>query len=155
MTNPTRDDRGSVEPQPRGARKRGGRPIDQAEAAERFLAAPLHQRQHDNRLWTLRERRDGEMWAIPEWEDLRALASAIKEHTLSRLDAYLEIFEAKAKANGVVVHWAKDAAEHNRPERSGSVGDRTKAHDPPGWSSSAMSRSMGRRSRPTPRSTRR
>jgi len=114
MTRPTRDDHGGVEPQPRGALKRGGRPIDQAEAAERFLAAPLHQRQHDNRLWTLRERRDSEMWAIPEWEDLRALASAIKEHTLSRLDAYLEMFEANAQANGVVVHWAKDADEHNR-----------------------------------------
>ena len=114
MTKPTRDDHGGVEPQPRGARMRGGRPIDQAEAAERFLAAPLHQRQHDNRLWTLRERRDEEMWKIPEWEDLRALASAIKEHTLSRLDAYLEMFETSAKANGVIVHWAKDAGEHNR-----------------------------------------
>ena len=108
------DDRLVVEPQPRGARNRGARPIDQAEAAERFLAAPLHQRQHDNRLWTLRERRDGEMGKIREWEELRSLASAIKEHTLSRLDAYLEMFEAKATANGVAVHWAKDAAEHNR-----------------------------------------
>ncbi|MBV6652342.1 MAG: lactate utilization protein, partial [Mameliella sp.] len=27
---------------------------------------------------------------------------------------YLEAFEAKAKANGVTVHWAADAAEHNR-----------------------------------------
>ena len=114
MTKQTPDDRGGVEPQPRVARKRGGRPIDQAEAAERFLAAPLHEHQHDNRLWTLRERRDSEMWKIPEWEDLRTLASAIKEHTLGRLDAYLEMFETNAKANGVFVHWAKDADEHNR-----------------------------------------
>jgi L-lactate dehydrogenase complex protein LldF len=54
------------------------------------------------------------MWAMPEWEEMRSLASAIKEHTLSHLDTYLEIFESNAKANGVVVHWAKDAAEHNR-----------------------------------------
>ena len=44
-------------------------------------------------------------------EEMRALASAIKEHTLTHLDTYLEMFEAKAKANGVVVHWARDAAE--------------------------------------------
>jgi len=104
----------TFEPQPRGARSRGDKPIDQAEAAERFLAAPRHQQQHDTRLWTLRQRRDDQMWAMPEWEEMRSLASAIKEHTLCHLDTYLEMFEANAKANGVVVHWAKDAAEHNR-----------------------------------------
>ena len=104
----------TFEPQPRGARSRGDKPIDQAEAAERFLAAPRHQKQHDARLWTLRQRRDDQMWAMPEWEEMRSLASAIKEHTLCHLDAYLEKFEANAKANGVVVHWARDAAEHNR-----------------------------------------
>jgi len=104
----------TFEPQPRGARSRGDKPIDQAEAAERFLAAPRHQQQHDTRLWTLRQRRDDQMWAMPEWEEMRSHASAIKEHTLCHLDTYLEMFEANAKANGVVVHWAKDAAEHNR-----------------------------------------
>ena len=103
-----------VEPQPRGARVHGDRPIDQAEAAERFIAAPLHQKQHDERLWTLRSRRDGEMHAMPEWEEMRALAAAIKEHTLTHLDKYLEMFEANAKANGIQVHWAKDGDEHNR-----------------------------------------
>jgi len=103
----------TFEPQPRGARSRGDKPIDQAEAAERFLAAPRHQQQHDTRLWTLRQRRDDQMWAMPEWEEMRSLASAIKEHTLCHLDTYLEMFEANAKANGVVVHWARDAAEHN------------------------------------------
>ena len=107
------DDNAEPEPQPRGARHKGNRPVNQAEAAERFLAAPRHQQQHDTRLWTLRQRRDDQMWAMPEWEEMRSLASAIKEHTLSHLDTYLEMFEANAKANGVVVHWAKDAAEHN------------------------------------------
>ena len=51
---------------------------------------------------------------IPEWEELRSLASAIKEHTLTHLDEYLDQFEANARANGVHVHWARDAAEHNR-----------------------------------------
>ncbi len=116
MTKRTEGDRpvnAKPEPQPRGARHKGNRPINQAEAAERFLAAPRHQQQHDTRLWTLRQRRDDQMWAMPEWEEMRSLASAIKEHTLSHLDTYLEMFEANAKADGVVVHWAKDAAEHN------------------------------------------
>ncbi|MFY9956522.1 lactate utilization protein B, partial [Bradyrhizobium sp.] len=116
MTRDTQGDRpdnAKPEPQPRGARHKGNRPINQAEAAERFLAAPRHQQQHDTRLWTLRQRRDDQMWAMPEWEEMRSLASAIKEHTLSHLDTYLEMFETNAKANGVVVHWAKDAAEHN------------------------------------------
>jgi L-lactate dehydrogenase complex protein LldF len=116
MRKSTSDDRpgnSKIEPQPRGARNKGNRPIDQAEAAERFLAAPYHQKQHDERLWTLRQRRDDQMWSMPEWEQMRTLASAIKEHTLSHLDTYLEMFETNAKANDVVVHWAKDAAEHN------------------------------------------
>ena len=102
------------EPQPRGAKIRGDRPIDQAEAAERFLAAPMHQKAHDARLWDLRSKRDTAAFGIPEWEELRELASQIKTHTLANLDRYLEQFEAQAKANGVHVHWAADGAEHNR-----------------------------------------
>lgn len=101
------------EAQPRGARVRGSRPIDHAEAAERFLAAPDHVSFHDKRLWDLREKRDRLSRGIDEWEQLRALASAIKEHSLTRLDDYLEQFECRAAANGVTVHWARDAAEHN------------------------------------------
>lgn len=104
----------SREPQPRGAKVRGDRPINQSEAAERFLAAPLHQAAHDERLWDLRKKRDVAAHGIPEWEELRELASQIKTHTLSHLDRYLEQFEAAAKANGVHVHWAADGAEHNR-----------------------------------------
>ena len=54
------------------------------------------------------------MQIMPEWEEMRALASAIKEHTLTHLDKCLEMFEKNAKANGIHVHWAQDAAEHNR-----------------------------------------
>ena len=102
------------EPQPRGARIRGNRPVDQSEAANRFIAAPEHAKMHDERLWDLRQKRDREMHGIPEWEELRDLASAIKEHTLTHLDAYLDQFETNARANGVKVHWARDAGEHNR-----------------------------------------
>ncbi len=102
------------EPQPRGARIRGNRPVDQSEAADRFIAAPEHEKMHDERLWDLRQKRDREMHGIPEWEELRDLASAIKEHTLTHLDVYLDQFETNARANGVQVHWARDAGEHNR-----------------------------------------
>ncbi|MBV8145055.1 MAG: 4Fe-4S ferredoxin, partial [Gammaproteobacteria bacterium] len=92
------------EDQPRGARIHGGRPVDQAEAAARFIAAPQHEKMHDERLWDLRQKRDREMHHIPEWEELRSLASAIKEHTLTHLDEYLQQFEANAQHNGVHVH---------------------------------------------------
>src|SRR5256885_6480654 len=106
--------RARPEPQPRGAKIHGNRPIDQQEAAARFIAAPEHEKMHDERLWDLRQQRDREMHGIAEWEELRSLASAIKEHTLTHLDEYLEQFEANAQANGVQVHWARDAAEHNK-----------------------------------------
>jgi hypothetical protein len=102
------------EPQPRGAKIYGNRPIDQAEAAARFIAAPEHEKMHDERLWDLRQKRDREMHAIPEWEELRSLASSIKEHTLSHLDEYLDQFEVNARSNGIHMHWARAAAEHNQ-----------------------------------------
>ena len=105
---------GPPEPEPRGATVHGDRPIDQSEAANRFIAATEHEKMHDERLWDLRQKRDREMHGIPEWEELRALASAIKEHTLTRLDQYLDQFEANARAQGIHVHWARDGAEHNR-----------------------------------------
>ncbi len=102
------------EPQPRGAKVHGNRPVDQGEAAARFIAAPEHEKMHDERLWDLRQKRDREMHGIPEWEELRSLASAIKEHTLTHLDEYLDQFEANARSNGIHVHWARDGAEHNQ-----------------------------------------
>ena len=88
--------------------------VDHAEASSRFIRATDHESFHDRRLWDLRQKRDREMHAIPEWQELRRLASAIKEHTLSHLGDYLEQFEASAVRNGAVVHWALDAEEHNR-----------------------------------------
>src|SRR6516162_10339246 len=89
--------RSRPESQPRGAKVHGSRPIDQAEAAARFIATPEHEKMHDERLWDLRQKRDREMLGIAEWEELRSLASAIKEHTLTNLDQYLEEFEANAR----------------------------------------------------------
>ena len=64
-------------------------------------------------LWAARMRRDKVAASIPEWEEMRELASQIKLHTLSNLDKYLEQFVANAEANGIHVHWARNAEEHN------------------------------------------
>jgi L-lactate dehydrogenase complex protein LldF len=88
--------------------------IDHAEASSKFIKAKEHVEFHDSRLWDLRKKRDRESEHIPEWQELRSLASAIKEHTLTHLADYLEEFERNAKKNGVHVHWARDAAEHNQ-----------------------------------------
>jgi L-lactate dehydrogenase complex protein LldF len=89
-------------------------PIDQAKNAETFLADTVHEERLDKLLWAMRLRRDAAARQVPEWEALRTLASEIKEHTLSNLSDYLIQFEARAKANGVIVHWARDAHEHNQ-----------------------------------------
>lgn len=69
---------------------------------------------HDETLWWIRAKRDNAAHQLPEWELLREQASRIKENVLSKLDDYLLQFEAQAEKNGIVVHWAKDAAAHNQ-----------------------------------------
>src|SRR6266853_1081444 len=84
-----------------------------AEAALFIIQDQIHEPMHDRFLWATMMRRDAEAAAIPEWEELREIASKIKEHTLTHLDHYLEEFEANATKRGAHVHWALDAAEHN------------------------------------------
>ena len=90
------------------------RPVDHAAAADVFNENEARVDWHNTSLGLMRTKRDRAVEQVPEWEALRALASSIKEHTLSHLDEYLEMFEKAAVANGVSVHWARDAAEHNR-----------------------------------------
>lgn len=54
------------------------------------------------------------MAEIPDFEQLREAAAAIRQEALDRLDQYLEKFEREAKARGCRVHWAEDAAEAQR-----------------------------------------
>ena len=90
------------------------RRIDHSEGASKFIKAKDHAEFHDRRLWDLRGKRDRESSILPEWEELRTLASGIKDHALTHLARYLEEFERNAIANGATVHWARDAAEHNQ-----------------------------------------
>lgn len=69
---------------------------------------------HDETLWWIRQKRDKTVNQVPGWENLRETASQIKNNVLSNLHDYLLQFEKNAIANGIEVHWAADAAEHNR-----------------------------------------
>lgn len=84
------------------------------QAATEFLKDQAKAKWHDETLWFVRDKRDRISKSIPEWEDLRSLASQIKENVLSHLDTYLEEFEKNATKNGIHIHWAKDAEEHNQ-----------------------------------------
>lgn len=81
--------------------------------AARFVANSERAHWHDQALWFVRAKRDKAAGVIPEWEALREQASRIKQFTLSHLDRMLEQFEQQAMLRGAVVHWARDAAEHN------------------------------------------
>lgn len=84
-----------------------------AKKAEVFIANEARTDWHDASLWMVREKRDRASKGITEWEALRQMGSDIKDHVLANLDTYLVQFEENALRNGVQVHWAADAAEHN------------------------------------------
>ena len=87
---------------------------EHSQRAGEFVADQPRMHWHDQAVWFVRNKRDIARSFVPEWEELRSLASQIKAHTLSRLPDYLEEFERNAAAAGAHVHWARDAAEHNR-----------------------------------------
>ena len=69
---------------------------------------------HNKAVFNFRKKRDATVRSIPEWEELRQHASLVKEHVIAHLDEYLLEFEKNAIANGVQVHWASSAEEHNQ-----------------------------------------
>jgi L-lactate dehydrogenase complex protein LldF len=87
--------------------------VGHPERAARFAADEARARWHDQALWFVREKRDRAASLVPDWEELRDAAAAIRAHTRGRLAEYLEEFEGNASARGIQVHWARDAAEHN------------------------------------------
>jgi L-lactate dehydrogenase complex protein LldF len=60
---------------------------------------------------TIRDKRGRVVDELPDWEELRAAGSAIKDAALLRLDSMLEQFESSVTAAGGMVHWARDANE--------------------------------------------
>jgi L-lactate dehydrogenase complex protein LldF len=86
---------------------------DHAALAEAFIKDDEHVNWHDGALWYIREKRDIASKQIPEWEALREVASQIKSNVISNLHQYLLQFEANLTKNGIIVHWAANAHEHN------------------------------------------
>lgn len=82
-------------------------------AARAFVADDARAHWHDRALWFVRAKRDRAARSVPDWEDLREQAAAIKRYTMAHLADLLEQFEEQARRRGTVVHWARDAAEHN------------------------------------------
>lgn len=86
---------------------------DHATLATVFNADEERVNWHDETLWFVRQKRDKAVFQLPEWEQLRETASQIKNNVLSNLHEYLIEFETAAQKNGVKIHWAADAKEHN------------------------------------------
>src|ERR1700733_915622 len=49
--------------------------------------------------------------ALPEYQELRTQANALKKHTIDNLDHYLEEFESNVVAHGGKVVYCKDGTE--------------------------------------------
>jgi len=81
--------------------------------AREFVADSERTRWHDQALWFVRTKRDRAADQVPDWEALRAQASAIKGFALGRLPELWREFETHATQAGAVVHWARNASEHN------------------------------------------
>lgn len=72
---------------------------------------------------TIRGKRAAVVNEMPDWEELRAAGSAIKQRVMRHLDRYLLELEASVQRAGGHVHWARDAAEANR-----IIAEITKSH---------------------------
>lgn len=83
------------------------------ELSQRFNKDEARVNWHDETLWWIRQKRDKAANNFSEWEQLRETASQIKDNVLSNLDHYLMEFERQAQQNGIQIHWATDAQEHN------------------------------------------
>src|SRR6187551_2489546 len=86
---------------------------DHAALAGAFIKDEERVDWHDGALWYIREKRDIASRQIPEWESLREAASEIKSNVISNLHDYLVQFESNLIKNGIIVHWADSAEEHN------------------------------------------
>ena len=49
--------------------------------------------------------------SLPDWQERRQRAHAVRAQVIGHLDDYLEDFTTKATGNGIIVHRARDAAE--------------------------------------------
>lgn len=66
-------------------RNSAARTNNHARRAADFIANESRIDWHDQALWYVREKRDRAAAELPEWEELRELASQVKGHVLSKL----------------------------------------------------------------------
>jgi len=59
----------------------------------------------------LMDKRRAAIEPVPDFQDLRAQANAVKAHTIDNLDFYLEQLEANVVSNGGKVIWCRDGDE--------------------------------------------
>ena len=83
------------------------------ERARDFVKDEERTKWHDESLWFVRAKRDAAADTVPDWEALRDEAASIKGDVLSRLPDLWRQFESAATEAGAIVHWARDAQEHN------------------------------------------
>jgi L-lactate dehydrogenase complex protein LldF len=80
----------------------------QRELANGQLRANLH-----NATGAIRSKRAHAADELPDWEELRESAHAIKTDVMANLDGYLVGFAEAVQRAGGHVHWARDASEAN------------------------------------------
>lgn len=84
------------------------------EAAKKLVTNSQLRRNVRNATDIIRNKRNRVVGEMDDWQDLRASAKSIKDHTLRHLDFYLQQFEEACTRAGGKVHWARDADEANR-----------------------------------------
>ena len=84
--------------------------VDHAEASSKFIEAKDHADFHDKRLWDLRKKRDSESEAMPEWETLRTLASAMPAVFTPGATTLTRSFHCLARIRAVWINAAFGAA---------------------------------------------
>ena len=80
-------------------------------AAAQALADPALQKALSNVKRGFVDKRAAAKAKLPEFEALREEARALKDHTLSHLDLYLEAYERKVTESGGTVHFATAAED--------------------------------------------
>jgi len=84
-----------------------------AVAAKSLMGNEQLRRNVRNATQVIRGKRASVVGEMPDWQQLRDTAHAIKDHTLRHLDSYLIQFEENCTRAGGKVHWARDADEAN------------------------------------------
>lgn len=80
-------------------------------AAAKALADPQLRRNLRGATGSIRAKRTEVVADLPDWEQLRDQAAAIRDRGIANLDTNLEQLERNVAAAGGHVHWARDGAE--------------------------------------------